>query len=293
MPASQGFSCLNWCYSNAQWNLNWCELAVFYLFNTSEVLYHSLSERDLQIAHWKQETEALKKSYSLTTGLVTSLQKDITSKDHNIQQLKTEVEKFRRESREKDNQLAQVSDLCLCFLHTKKNPWDKGWCDFLQLILPTSLWCLQQISELELQVKRYKEDINKFRTEHGMLTNKLAEKTKLLQKQPRILCGEMSLHCCFKIRMTHTHVCVGLLLLSLFSCQDFLGTSYCSSSLRKEICNLQNLCLTPPALGVQTSTAGVLCSLLGWVDAVECLLRDVGLDVSGSEKGSLFQPCVF
>lgn len=45
----------------------------------------------------------------LPAGLVTSLQKDITSKDHNIQQLKTEVEKFRRESREKDNQLAQVS----------------------------------------------------------------------------------------------------------------------------------------------------------------------------------------
>lgn len=70
-------------------------------------------------------------------------------------------------------------NLCLCFLHTKKNPWDKGWCDFLQLFLPTSLWCLQQISELELQVKRYKEDINKFRTEHGILTNKLAEKTKV------------------------------------------------------------------------------------------------------------------
>lgn len=36
--------------------------------NTSEVLYHSLSDRDLQIAHWKQENEALKKSYALTTG---------------------------------------------------------------------------------------------------------------------------------------------------------------------------------------------------------------------------------
>lgn len=36
--------------------------------NTSEVLYHSLSDRDLQIARWKQENEALKKSYALTTG---------------------------------------------------------------------------------------------------------------------------------------------------------------------------------------------------------------------------------
>ncbi|XP_028596406.2 forkhead-associated domain-containing protein 1 isoform X3 [Podarcis muralis] len=292
--------------------------------NTSEVLYHSLSERDLQIAHWKQETEALKKSYSLTTGLVTSLQKDITSKDHNIQQLKIEVEKFRRESREKDNQLAQVS--------------------------------AQQISELELQVKRYKEDINKFRTEHGMLTNKLAEKTKAegdlkkecerrsqqlqeMGRRERLIKSDLDLAAAQaqrfrhqltealfsqlpekaltdqqivekieEIQVTSEEYCqreallkeellaknseieevsgnVELLKKALDGLQDFLGTSYCSNSLRKEICNLQNLCLTPPALGVQTSTAGVLCSLLGWVDAVECLLRDVGLDVSGSEKG--------
>nr|XP_028596409.1 forkhead-associated domain-containing protein 1-like isoform X6 [Podarcis muralis] len=314
--------------------------------NTSEVLYHSLSERDLQIAHWKQETEALKKSYSLTTGLVTSLQKDITSKDHNIQQLKTEVEKFRRESREKDNQLAQVSAQCARIKEEMKREFREREVNAYQ----------NQISELELQVKRYKEDINKFRTEHGMLTNKLAEKTKAegdlkkecerrsqqlqeMGRRERLIKSDLDLAAAQaqrfrhqltealfsqlpekaltdqqivekieEIQVTSEEYCqreallkeellaknseieevsgnVELLKKALDGLQDFLGTSYCSSSLRKEICNLQNLCLTPPALGVQTSTAGVLCSLLGWVDAVECLLRDVGLDVSGSEKG--------
>ncbi|XP_053256499.1 forkhead-associated domain-containing protein 1 [Podarcis raffonei] len=314
--------------------------------NTSEVLYHSLSERDLQIAHWKQETEALKKSYSLTTGLVTSLQKDITSKDHNIQQLKIEVEKFRRESREKDNQLAQVSAQCARIKEEMKREFREREVNAYQ----------NQISELELQVKRYKQDINKFRTEHGMLTNKLAEKTKAegdlkkecerrsqqlqeMGRRERLIKSDLELAATQAQRFRHQlsealfsqlpekaltdqqivekieeiqvnseEYCqreallkeellaknseieevsknVELLKKALDGLQDFLGTSYCSSSLRKEICNLQNLCLTPPALGVQTSTAGVLCSLLGWVDAVECLLRDVGLDVSGSEKG--------
>ncbi|XP_060132131.1 forkhead-associated domain-containing protein 1 isoform X6 [Zootoca vivipara] len=314
--------------------------------NTSEVLYHSLSERDLQIAHWKQETDALKKSYSLTTGLVTSLQKDITSKDHNIQQLKMEVEKFRRESREKDNQLAKVSAQCARIKEEMKHEFREREVNAYQ----------KQISDLELQVKRSKEDINKFRTEHGILTNKLAEKTKAegnlkkecerrsqqLQEMGRrerlnkshldlaanqaqrfrhqltkalfsqlpekALTDQQIVEKIEEIQVTREEYCqreallkeellaknseieevsenVELLKKALDGLQDFLGTSYCSSSLKKEICNLQNLCLTPPALGVQASTAGILCSLLGWVDAVECLLRDVGLDVSGSGKG--------
>lgn len=42
-------------------------------------------------------------------GLVTSLQKDITSKEQTIQQLKVDAEKLRQESREKDSQLAHIS----------------------------------------------------------------------------------------------------------------------------------------------------------------------------------------
>lgn len=40
---------------------------------------------------------------------MTSLQREITGKEQKIQQLKDDVEKMKRESREKDHQLAVVS----------------------------------------------------------------------------------------------------------------------------------------------------------------------------------------
>ena len=44
-----------------------------------------------------------------SAGLVTSLQREIAGKEHKIQQLKEDVEKTKKENREKDNQLAVVS----------------------------------------------------------------------------------------------------------------------------------------------------------------------------------------
>ncbi|XP_044308260.1 forkhead-associated domain-containing protein 1 isoform X2 [Varanus komodoensis] len=292
--------------------------------NTSEVLYHSLSERDLQIANWKQENEKLKKSYSLTAGLVTSLQKDITSKDQKIQQLKMDAEKFRRESREKDTQLAHVS--------------------------------AQHIGELELRVKRSEEEIRKYRAEQEALSSRLADKTKAegdlkkeyekrsqqlqeMGRRERLMKSDMELAAAQAQRFRNKVVeslspqlleqsatdqqivdkikqiqasnkeyiqretllreeirakdsemedvsgSIELLKKSLDGFQDFLKTSYCSSSLREEMCHLQALCLSPPASGVQASVCEVLCSLLRWVDAVERLLQDVGIDASDSEKG--------
>ncbi|XP_053137250.1 forkhead-associated domain-containing protein 1 isoform X2 [Hemicordylus capensis] len=292
--------------------------------NTSEVLYHSVSERDLQIAHWKQENESLKKSQSLTTGLVTSLQKDITSKEQKIQQLKMEADKLRRESREKDSQLAHVS--------------------------------AQHISELELQEKRSEEEIQKYRREQEALSKRLAEKAKAeedlkqecerrsqqlqeMGRRERLIRSDMELAgnqlklfrnqvtevlfsplsekpetdqeivekikriqetnkefhqsekllreeiCLKNSEMKELSENVELLKQSLDGFQAFLGTSYNSSSLKKEISNLQGLCLPPPASEVQASTAEVLFSLLSWVDAVERLLQDVGLAVSDSDPG--------
>ncbi|XP_048375530.1 forkhead-associated domain-containing protein 1 isoform X2 [Sphaerodactylus townsendi] len=295
--------------------------------NTSEVLCHSLSERDLQIAHWKQEIENLKKNNSLTSGLVTSLQKDVTSKEQKIQQLKTDAEKLRREIREKDSQLAHVS--------------------------------AQRVAELELQVKRAEEEIQKGRAEQGTLTKRLAEKAKaaeelqkecerksqqlqemrrrerlaksdleaadvqaqhfrsqiieslfsqlpemsvsdqqIMEKISEIKGSTQGVFQMEKLPREEIHLKTSkeeaiteqfeLLKESLDGLQTFLKTSYCSSSLRKEVCSLQNLCLTPPVSWIQSSAAEVLCSLLSWVDAVERLLLDVGLDISDSEKGMTF-----
>ncbi|XP_067328973.1 forkhead-associated domain-containing protein 1 [Anolis sagrei] len=136
--------------------------------NTSEVLYHSLSERDLQIAHWKNETETLKKSYSLTTGLVTSLQKDMTVKDQRIQELKTDAEKLRREIREKDNQLARVSAQCSRIKEEMKRELRDREANAYE----------NRISELELQAKRSEDDLKKSQTEQDALAKQLAQKSK-------------------------------------------------------------------------------------------------------------------
>lgn len=46
---------------------------------------------------------------SFSSGLVASLRREIMGKEQKMQQLKQEVEKVKKENREKDNQLAVVS----------------------------------------------------------------------------------------------------------------------------------------------------------------------------------------
>ncbi|XP_059494041.1 forkhead-associated domain-containing protein 1 [Stegostoma tigrinum] len=76
---------------------------------SSEVMRHSLTERDLEITKLKSETEKLKKDNNIITGLVTSLQRDITAKDQQLLKLQAEAGKLRTEIQEKDGQLAAMS----------------------------------------------------------------------------------------------------------------------------------------------------------------------------------------
>ncbi|KAJ7306543.1 hypothetical protein JRQ81_009905 [Phrynocephalus forsythii] len=310
--------------------------------NTSEVLYHSVSERDLQIAHWKQENEALKKNYSLTIGLVTSLQKEVTSKEQKVQQLKAEAERFRRESREKDTQLAQVSAQCSRIKEETKR----------ELRAREVNPCKNQVAELELQVKRSEEELKKSRAERELLAGRLAEKTQAegdlkkecemrsqqlqeMGRRERLIKSDKELAATQAQRFRNQLVEVlflelperpimeklkqmqkndeefhqkelalkekiwakdskieeisrsmELLRKSLCGFEEFLKRPYGGGSLKKEILALQSLHLPPPASEIQASAADILCSLLSWVDAVEGLLRDVGLDVPGPEKGT-------
>ncbi|EMP28580.1 Forkhead-associated domain-containing protein 1 [Chelonia mydas] len=114
--------------------------------DSSQVLCHSLSERDLEIANLKKEGEKLRRNQALTTGLVTSLQRDISAKEQRILQLKLNADKLKKENREKDNQLAVIS--------------------------------AKRIGELELQVKGLQGEMQKNCTEQEIITSRLAEKTK-------------------------------------------------------------------------------------------------------------------
>uniref|UniRef100_A0A663DMJ1 Uncharacterized protein n=1 Tax=Aquila chrysaetos chrysaetos TaxID=223781 RepID=A0A663DMJ1_AQUCH len=70
---------------------------------SSQVFSHSLSERDLEIGRLRKESEKLKRDHALAAGIVSP---ELHQK---IQQLKEDVDKMKKENREKDNQLAIVS----------------------------------------------------------------------------------------------------------------------------------------------------------------------------------------
>ncbi|XP_062889132.1 forkhead-associated domain-containing protein 1-like isoform X2 [Mobula hypostoma] len=76
---------------------------------SSEIMRHSLTERDLEIAKLKKEAEQLKKDNNIITGLVTSLQREVTAKEHQLLQVNAEVEGLRKIIQEKSNQLADMS----------------------------------------------------------------------------------------------------------------------------------------------------------------------------------------
>ncbi|XP_032903713.1 forkhead-associated domain-containing protein 1-like [Amblyraja radiata] len=76
---------------------------------SSEVMRHSLTDRDLEIARLRGESEQLKKDNNIITGLVTSLQREVTSKEHQLLQANSEGEKLRRVIQEKHVQLAAMS----------------------------------------------------------------------------------------------------------------------------------------------------------------------------------------
>lgn len=60
-------------------------------------------------------------------GLVTSLQREVTGKEQKIQQLKEDVDKMKKENREKDNQLAVVSAKVNIPKKGLNNLWSRIW----------------------------------------------------------------------------------------------------------------------------------------------------------------------
>ncbi|XP_059572311.1 forkhead-associated domain-containing protein 1 isoform X2 [Alligator mississippiensis] len=286
---------------------------------SSQVLCHSLLEKDREIVNLKKEGEKLRKEQTLTTGLVTSLQKDISVKQQKILQLRLDADKLKKENREKDNQLALVS--------------------------------AKRIGELEFQVKGLQGEIQKCCTEEEVLKNRLAEKAKAeeelkeecerkslqlkeMGRRERLVKGDLEQAKAqlksFRSQMIGTvysaedtaektvtdqqlvekikqifeevrvkekvldeemrskdaqHASADVLKKSLEEIQAFLKTSYCSHSLKSEICKLQELSIDTSVLWVHTPVIAILNGLLSWVEGTELLLQDVGIDASHSDKG--------
>nr|XP_009668299.1 PREDICTED: forkhead-associated domain-containing protein 1 isoform X3 [Struthio camelus australis] len=317
--------------------------------DSSQVFSHSLSERDLEIVSLKKESEKLKRDQSLTAGLVTSLQREIGVKEQKIQQLNQEVERIKKENREKDNQLAVVSAKCSRIKEEVKH----------ELGEREVIAYRNRIGELEFHLKGLQGEIQKYCTEQETIRNRLSEKAKAeeelkkacerksqqlqeMGRRERLLKSDLDrakdqleslkhqvVQVCFpqatgtaeksitdqqlieKIRQiseeNHRSLekekffqeeissrlskekklseNVEVFKESLCELQAFLKTSCCSTSLRRELCNFEALCVDPFVLEIHTAVVETMHQLLAWMEGVEQLLESAGLDLPSSDKG--------
>ncbi|ERE83952.1 forkhead-associated domain-containing protein 1 [Cricetulus griseus] len=75
----------------------------------------------------------------------------------------------------------------------------------------------------------------------------------------------------------------------LSNCQACMRESCSSSDLKKEVGFLQHLQLSPPVSGLQKAVVDILRVSLSWLEETEQLLKDLSIQLSGSDKESQLQ----
>uniref|UniRef100_A0A803Y107 Uncharacterized protein n=1 Tax=Meleagris gallopavo TaxID=9103 RepID=A0A803Y107_MELGA len=221
---------------------------------SSEVFSHSLQERDLEMRSLRRESEKLKRDHALTTGLVTSLQREIAVKEQKIQQLKQEVEKTKKANREKDNQLAVVS--------AKVSVPSAG-------LIGALAWKRKIRRVVFLSVKDSLDIRKNFFTERENQQSQARE--KCLQE-------EISSKLSKEKEMTEN--------VEVFK-KSLREASFCSSSLRSELTKLEAMLVDPLVLDIHAAVVEITHVVLSWLEEAEQLLTNTGLELPTSKKGAL------
>ncbi|KAM6108898.1 forkhead-associated domain-containing protein 1 [Pterocles gutturalis] len=139
---------------------------------SSQVFSHSLHERDLELGRLRQEGEKLKRDQALAAGLVTSLQREIAGKEQKMQQVQQDLEKMKKENREKDKQLAVVSAKCSRIKEETKRELEE------QEVAA----CRHRIGELERDLEVLRGEVQKYRAEQESVRSQLAKKAKAAEE---------------------------------------------------------------------------------------------------------------
>uniref|UniRef100_A0A8D0W4D8 FHA domain-containing protein n=1 Tax=Sus scrofa TaxID=9823 RepID=A0A8D0W4D8_PIG len=287
----------------------------------SQVLCQTLSERNSEIASLKNEGENLRRDHAVTAEVVSSLKKDVLVKDEQVQQLKQEVNQLKSENKEKDHQLEALSSRCSVLKEElKKEGAQKEHCEAQEKELKLYK---TQIHDMEKEVKKLREELKRSSTEQSLISKTLREKSKLehfrsqvikatygrakpfqdrpvsdqqlieriaqvtednvnLQQKKWVLQRETQHSSSRQEEMAET---VEKLQTTLASCQACMKMSCCSSDLKKEVALLQHLQVSPPVSGLQMVALDILRLSLSWLEETEQLLRDVGIQLSSSDKG--------
>uniref|UniRef100_A0A8C8ZGA7 Forkhead associated phosphopeptide binding domain 1 n=1 Tax=Prolemur simus TaxID=1328070 RepID=A0A8C8ZGA7_PROSS len=146
----------------------------------SQVLCHTLSERNSEITSLKTEGESLKRDNAISSGMVSSLQKDMLARNEQVQQLKEEVNQLKSQNKEKDHQLAALGTACSALKEElRKEEVHKERRDTEEKELKL---CKTQMQDMEKEMKRLREELRKSCSEQSMISKTLREKSKVEEK---------------------------------------------------------------------------------------------------------------
>ncbi|KAM9034676.1 forkhead-associated domain-containing protein 1 [Sarcophilus harrisii] len=282
----------------------------------SGILYQTLTERNVEIANLKAEGENLKKEKALHAELITNLQNDIGLKDSMVHKLRQEVDKLKSENQEKDYQLSAITSR-----YTQlKEDLKKDELDAKDKELKA---CKSQIKDLEQQMKDLGEQLQKSCNEQNLISKTLKEKNKLEHfrsqiieaiygrgklPQSRIVTNQQLVETIshviednFKLQKKNITtnksswsndtskeellVQMGKLKAFLEDCQICLRLSCCSNDLKKQLNHLQKFSVDASVMWLHKVIVEILQVVVFWVEKFEHLLKDVGIELSHSDKG--------
>ncbi|XP_054190102.1 forkhead-associated domain-containing protein 1 isoform X55 [Homo sapiens] len=287
----------------------------------SKVLCQTLSERNSEITSLKNEGENLKRDNAITSGMVSSLQKDILAKDEQVQQLKEEVSHLKSQNKDKDHQLEALGSRCSVLKEELKQ--EDAHRELREAQEKELKLCKTQIQDMEKEMKKLRAELRKSCTEQSVISRTLREKSKLEHFRSQVIKATYGRAKPFRdkpvtdqqliekitqvtedninfqqkkwtlqketqlsnSKQEETTENIEKLRTSLDSCQACMKISCCSHDLKKEVDLLQHLQVSPPVSGLQKVVLDVLRHALSWLEEVEQLLRDLGILPSSPNKG--------
>ncbi|XP_059961478.1 forkhead-associated domain-containing protein 1-like [Mesoplodon densirostris] len=141
----------------------------------NQVLCQTLPERNLEITSLKHEAKNLRRETTITSEMVSSLQRDVLVKHGQVQQLQQEVNQLKSENKEKDHQLEALSS--------------------------------RQIHDMEKEMRKLRVELKRSSTEESLISMTLREKSKMkikssLETQQYLLQEELRQHLAEKEKLT-------------------------------------------------------------------------------------------
>nr|XP_020733093.1 coiled-coil domain-containing protein 27 [Odocoileus virginianus texanus] len=145
-----------------------------------EELMAQLEEYEQLIQEFQFQLEITRTRYSLATGAIKSLQRQVEFQESQLLKINTENEMLQKELRERKKQLQAMSDK---FSNLRE---DKKYQETMGLIENNNLLLRQQVSELESELAKREKTISELEAKVNQLQNQVNQSQNHLQRRKQL-----------------------------------------------------------------------------------------------------------